>query len=59
MERIWNSGCHVLFDVDVKGGINLKKIFGNRAIALFIMPPSVEELEKRLAETRHRNPLKK
>jgi guanylate kinase len=50
MERIWESGCHVLFDVDVKGGINLKKIYGNRAIALFIMPPSVEELQNRLSK---------
>ena len=49
MERIWSSGCHVLFDVDVKGGLNLKKAYGHRAIALFIMPPSVEELKKRLA----------
>jgi guanylate kinase len=49
LERIWASGCHVLFDVDVKGGLNLKKTYGNRAIALFIMPPSVEELAKRLA----------
>lgn len=48
MERIWSAGCHVLFDVDVQGGINLKKIFGNRALAVFIMPPSVDELEKRL-----------
>jgi guanylate kinase len=48
MERIWSVGCHVLFDVDVQGGINLKKIFGNRALAVFIMPPSVDELEKRL-----------
>ncbi len=48
MERIWSSGCHVLFDVDVNGGINLKKAFGNRSIALFIMPPSIEDLEKRL-----------
>jgi guanylate kinase len=50
MERIWESGCHVLFDVDVKGGINLKKIYGNRGIALFIMPPSVEELHNRLSK---------
>jgi guanylate kinase len=50
MEKIWKSGCHVLFDVDVKGGINLKKIYGNRAIALFIMPPSVEELHNRLSK---------
>ncbi len=48
MNRIRESGRHVLFDVDVKGGINLKKIFGKDSIALFIMPPSVEELEKRL-----------
>ena len=39
---------YVLFDVDVKGGINLKKKFGTSAIAIFIMPPSVEELETRL-----------
>lgn len=49
MERIWSNGCHVLFDVDVKGAINLKKIYGNHAIALFIMPPSIEDLKKRLA----------
>lgn len=49
IERIWSAGCHVLFDVDVRGGLNLKKAFGNRAIALFIMPPSIEDLQKRLA----------
>ncbi|HEX2970515.1 MAG TPA: guanylate kinase [Bacteroidales bacterium] len=49
LERIWSSGCHVLFDVDVKGGLNLKKKYGNRALSLFIMPPSVEELKLRLA----------
>lgn len=48
IERIWANGNHVLFDVDVKGGINLKKIFGHNAISIFIMPPSVRELEKRL-----------
>ena len=48
LERIWANGQHVLFDVDVKGGINLKNKFGNNAIAIFIMPPSVEELENRL-----------
>jgi len=48
IERIWKAGNHVLFDVDVKGGINLKKIFGNKALAIFIMPPSLKELEKRL-----------
>jgi guanylate kinase len=48
LERIWSKGNHVLFDVDAKGGINLKKKFGTDSIALFIMPPSVEELENRL-----------
>jgi guanylate kinase len=48
LERIWANGNHVLFDVDVKGGINLKKIFGTKAIAIFIMPPSIDELENRL-----------
>jgi guanylate kinase len=48
IERIWAKGNHVVFDVDVKGGLNLKRIFGNQAMAIFIMPPSVEELQKRL-----------
>jgi len=48
LERIWSNGKHVLFDVDVQGGMNLKKKFGNRAKAIFIMPPSVDDLEKRL-----------
>lgn len=48
IERIWTRKKHVVFDVDVKGGINLKKIFGPKAISVFIIPPSVEELEKRL-----------
>lgn len=48
IERIWNRGSHVIFDVDAMGGINLKKKFGTQAAALFIMPPSVSELEMRL-----------
>jgi guanylate kinase len=48
IERIWSEGKHVLFDVDVKGGINLKKIFHDQAVSIFIKPPSVEELGKRL-----------
>lgn len=48
IERIWETHRHVIFDVDVKGGLSLKKIFKNRAIAVFIMPPSVEELQNRL-----------
>lgn len=48
--RIWANGNHVLFDVDVKGGINLKNKYGTNAIAIFIMPPSVTELENRLVK---------
>jgi guanylate kinase len=48
LERIWANGNHVLFDVDARGGINLKRIFGTKSIALFIMPPSVEDLGNRL-----------
>ena len=48
MERIWSKGNTILFDVDVMGGINLKHIFGEQACSIFIMPPSIQELEKRL-----------
>ena len=48
VERIWESGKTVIFDVDVKGGISLKKYFAEKALAVFIMPPSVAELELRL-----------
>lgn len=48
VERIWAKGNIIIFDVDVMGGINLKKIFGEDALSIFIMPPSVEELRRRL-----------
>lgn len=48
LERIWTIGKDVLFDVDVRGAINLKNKYGTKAIAIFIMPPSVGELETRL-----------
>jgi guanylate kinase len=48
IERIWKDGKNVLFDVDVEGGISLTKYFGEKALAIFIQPPSVEELKKRL-----------
>ena len=48
IERIRDAGKIPLFDVDVKGGINLKNIFGDDALSIFIMPPSVDELRKRL-----------
>ena len=48
MERIWSKGNVIIFDVDVIGGINLKRIFGDKACSIFIMPPSIAELQKRL-----------
>jgi guanylate kinase len=48
IERITSKGKNIVFDVDVVGGVNIKKRFGNRALAMFIQPPSIEELEKRL-----------
>ncbi len=48
VNRILNLGKSVIFDVDVVGGLNIKKFYGNDALAIFITPPSVEELEKRL-----------
>lgn len=48
IERIWANGKSVIFDVDVIGGLNIKKIFGEKAMAIFVQPPSYEELEKRL-----------
>ncbi len=48
IERIWAKGHVILFDVDVVGGINLKRKFGADACSIFIMPPSIEELRRRL-----------
>ena len=48
INRIEKAGKQVLFDVDVKGGINLKRILGNRATSVFICPPSIDELRRRL-----------
>lgn len=55
-EKKLNQGRNVVFDVDVKGGINLKNFFGNNAISLFIMPPSVDELKNRLEKRGKDNP---
>lgn len=48
INRIWNSGKNVIFDVDVEGGLSLTKYFGEKALAIFIQPPSMEALEERL-----------
>lgn len=48
VERQREAGQNVVFDVDVKGGVNIKKYYGDEAMSLFIQPPSVEELRRRL-----------
>lgn len=48
IDRIWSQGKAVIFDVDVEGGLNIKKYFGDNALAVFVKPPSVEVLEQRL-----------
>ncbi len=48
IDRIWAEGKMVVFDVDVKGGVNIKKMLGEEAFSIFVLPPSIEELRKRL-----------
>lgn len=48
VERVTSSGNNLIMDVDVKGGVNIKKYFGDDAVSIFIMPPSPEVLEQRL-----------
>lgn len=48
VEKMLEDGYNVVFDVDVKGGVNIKKFYGDEALSLFIQPPSVEELRRRL-----------
>lgn len=50
LERIWGEGRHALFDIDVIGGLDLKELYQDRALAIFVKPPSVEALEQRLRE---------
>lgn len=48
VERIWENGGTVIFDVDVLGGLNIKRFYGDKALAVFIEPPTMEELANRL-----------
>jgi len=48
VDRIWANGKHVIFDVDVYGGLNIKQQYQDQALAIFVMPPTVEILEERL-----------
>ena len=48
VERIWSHGKHVIFDIDVVGGLDIKKLFPEKTLAVFVKPPSIEELKIRL-----------
>lgn len=48
LERIWSLGKHVVFDIDVVGGLNIKSQFPEQTLAIFVQPPSLEEMERRL-----------
>ncbi|WP_228853559.1 guanylate kinase [Aegicerativicinus sediminis] len=48
VERIWSKGRHVIFDIDVVGGLDIKHIYPDRTLAVFVKPPSIEELKIRL-----------
>jgi guanylate kinase len=50
IQRIWDNGRHVIFDVDVKGGLNLKKYFGDSGLAIFVQVPSLDDLAIRLRD---------
>lgn len=50
LERIWSKGKHVIFDIDVAGGLRIKKKFPEQTLAVFVKPPSVDELKKRLKQ---------
>jgi guanylate kinase len=58
VERIWNNGGHVIFDLDVVGGLNLKKILGDNALSIFVKAPSIAELEARLRKRSTESPEK-
>lgn len=48
IERLWSQGKHVVFDIDVQGGLNLKALYHKRSLAIFVQPPSLKELARRL-----------
>lgn len=56
LERIWKQGKQVIFDLDVQGGVNLKRQFGRQALSVFVMPPSIEVLEHRLRQRQTETP---
>ncbi|TBW27073.1 guanylate kinase [Gramella sp. KN1008] len=56
VERIWKNGKHVIFDIDVVGGLDIKNIYPKRTLAVFVKPPSIEELKIRLKKRKTESP---
>ena len=56
VQQIWDNGKHVIFDIDVEGGLNLKNQFKERALSIFVLPPSIKILEERLKTRSTDNP---
>ena len=56
IDRIWAAGKHVIFDVDVKGGISLKKYFGEQALSIFVKVPDLQTLKTRLTDRNTESP---
>ena len=52
IDRLWSEGKHVLFDIDVKGALSIKRAFGSQALSIFVKPPSFETLKQRLINRR-------
>jgi guanylate kinase len=56
IERIWSEGKHVIFDIDVVGGLDIKNIYPEKTLAVFVKPPSIEELKIRLKKRKTETP---
>jgi len=50
LQRLWSEGKHIVFDIDVKGALNIKKAYPNETLAIFVKPPSLEALSNRLRQ---------
>jgi len=61
IQRVWSKGKHVVFDIEVKGATNIKKIYPDNSMAVFVRPPSLSELQRRLTnrKTETKSSLKK
>lgn len=56
MERLWREGKNIIFDIDVKGALNIKKTYPENSLTIFVKPPSLETLSKRLQQRNTESP---